>query len=67
MYLFTNPQLKRLSNILDNAGQVVLGSLVLAPLMGSEGSITLIGVASLGSFLVILLWGLSLSLERPVL
>ena len=64
MPLFTNPQLKRFSNIFDNAGQVMFGSLVISPLIVSENPQRLIPVSILGFMLTFFLWWVSLRLER---
>jgi len=64
MSLFTNSQIKRLSNIFDNAGQVTLGSLVLSPLLGSSDANALGAIILLGSILTISLWWIALRFER---
>ena len=64
MPLFTNSQLKRFSNIFDNAGQVMFGSLVLNPLLTPAGLGELIPVTLLGVGLTLFLWWLSLRSER---
>jgi hypothetical protein len=61
MHLFMNSQLKRLSNIFDNAGQVLLGTLVLSPVLSTpEASLVLLGI----SMTVLYSGFLSLKLER---
>jgi hypothetical protein len=64
MPVFTNSQLKRFSNIFDNAGQVMLGSLVINPLLTPASSPGLIPAILLGAILTLLLWWVSLRLER---
>lgn len=58
--ILTENQLKRVSNILDNAGQATLGGLVI-PYLSAWESTTII----YGSILVtILLWTISISIEK---
>ncbi|MFC1622043.1 hypothetical protein ACFL13_01525 [Patescibacteria group bacterium] len=59
--LFTNDQIKRMSNILDNSGQVILGSVVISSLVGPE---KLSGTIIVGIFSVLSVWWISLRLER---
>ena len=64
MFLFTRSQVKRFSNIFDNAGQVFLGSLILSPLLNFSNSKDIVPVISGGAILTFFLWWLSLRLER---
>lgn len=64
MTLHTNSQLKRLSNIFDNAGQVLFGWLVITPVIASAPYSSVLPVSLFGSILTILLWWVSLRLER---
>jgi len=64
MLLFTKPQLKRLSNIFDNAGQVLFGYLVIGPVFGSEGLVRVSAIAVSGIIMTVSLWLISLILER---
>jgi hypothetical protein len=64
MFLFTRNQIRRFSNIFDNAGQVFLGSLVLTPLLDFSNSKDIVTVISGGAILTFFLWWLSLRLER---
>ena len=62
MLQLTKPQLKRFSNILDNAGQVLLGSLILNPLLNPtniSGVIIAVGVP-----MTLVIWWGSLKFER---
>ncbi len=61
---FVNSIRKRLSNIFDNAGQVSLGILVLGPLFNGQDSYKFGAIITLGLFLTISLWWISLRLER---
>ena len=61
--LFTKDQLKRTSSIFDNAGQVVLTTIILPPFVSSVASVDLsVIVLGVGSCLVC--WWLALRLER---
>ncbi len=62
--LFTINQLKRFSNIFDNAGQVFLGSLVISPLVSPSALDELAPVMLAGIGLTFFLWWVSLRLER---
>jgi hypothetical protein len=64
MLLLTKSQLKRLSNIFDNAGQVLLGTLVIGPLISNTGIGKIVGTVSFGILVTVLLWFSSLTLER---
>lgn len=64
MFTFTRNQIRRFSNIFDNAGQVILGSLVLGPLFGPSYRGGLDSMMVGGSVLTFFLWWLSLRLER---
>lgn len=64
MKVFTARQLKRFSNIFDNAGQVFLGSLVINPLLGAPGNVGLVTITSIGAGLTFFLWWVSLRIER---
>lgn len=62
---FTKNQLQRLANILDNAGQVFLATVVLTPFISTVESrdnyVILLGIIlTLGS------WWLSLRIERKI-
>lgn len=63
MYLFTKQQLQRLANIFDNAGQVLLGTSVLTPLIfGVEKENKI--VVLFGIMITLLMWWISLRIER---
>lgn len=55
-------QLKRLSNIFDNAGQVLLGSLILNPLLTPTNVSDVIIIS--GVLMILVVWWVSLKLER---
>lgn len=62
---FTREQLKRLANILDNAGQVFLATVVIAQLIsGLENKNYLVII--LGIIFTISCWWLSLRIERKI-
>ena len=61
---FTTSQLKRFSNIFDNAGQVLLGTVVITPVLNPKPPLGSIGVALLGSCLTLFAWWISLRIER---
>ena len=68
LYIFREPvltsgQLSRLSNILDNAGNVLLAVFVLSPLVSSVDTIGAPMIFS-GVVLTLILWGVSLWLAR---
>jgi len=67
MPLFTKPQLKRLSNIFDNAGQVMLGYLVLDPIISTSGFTKVFVTTSFGILITVSFWLISLILERNYL
>ncbi len=56
---FTKDQLKRLANILDNIGQVLLATIVIPQLFGNTKGLNLIV-----GFAIFMLWWLSLRMER---
>lgn len=61
---FTSNQLKRSANILDNAGQVFLATLVLAPLISGRSiskSMLFLGIGA-----TIFVWWVSLYIERRI-
>lgn len=58
---FTTNQLGRISNIFDNAGQIVLGSTVIAPLFQTNNNVLL---PMFGTLNVIVLWALSIFMAR---
>lgn len=60
-YSFTKNQIKRMANILDNAGQVFLGVATLPPLFTKQFNSSTFAT---GLVLVIFLWWISLRLER---
>ena len=62
--LFTNKQLTRFANILDNAGQVVLASVVLPLLLGTIDLSISRMVIFAGAMGTIVCWWISLRLER---
>lgn len=64
MQLFTSSQIKRFSNIFDNAGQVFLGSLVITPIVNPSELNALSPVIFAGISLTFFLWWVSLRLER---
>lgn len=64
MAIFTPHQIKRFSNIFDNAGQVFLGSLVISPIIGLPNPNELVPVMLTGMCLTFFLWWISLRLER---
>lgn len=57
---FTNNQLKRFANILDNSGQVVLGLLVITPLTSKSYE----NLQAFGVIAVTSVWWISLRIER---
>lgn len=61
--VFTQEQLERISNIFDNAGQVILGIVVVTPLVGGIDKLDIGGVI-LGLVSVLLCWTVSISLAR---
>lgn len=63
MKLFTSSQLKRFSNIFDNAGQVLFGTLVLSPLL----SVPNVLLVLLGIAMTLSAWWISLKFERIAL
>ncbi len=64
MQLFTPSQIKRFSNIFDNAGQVSLGSLAINPIINPSDLRMLTPVILSGISLTFFLWWVSLRLER---
>lgn len=61
--ILTVRQIGRVSNILDNAGQVVLGVAVLSPVIGGVDTAN-IKVVVLGLFTTLFCWLFSIALER---
>lgn len=61
---FSSEQLSRLANILDNAGQVVLGTVVLGPFVSGGLDRLSLFMIILGLSLILLLWTGSLVLEK---
>jgi len=61
--LFTPSQIERIANIFDNAGQVALGVMVLAPLVQGIDK-TNLWVLPLGTFDVVFCWSISITLAR---
>ncbi len=61
--LLTKSQLKRLSNIFDNAGQVLFGYLVIGQLAGSGVFVKLTADIVSGILITVLFWYISLTLE----
>jgi len=64
MPLLTRSQIKRLSNIFDNAGQVFLGSLVVTPILSANVFAGAFATATFGILSTVLMWFISLTLER---
>jgi hypothetical protein len=64
MFIFNRSQIGRLSNILDNAGQVFLGSLVLSPLFDFYSSKDIAPFILGGAILTFFLWWVPSRLER---
>lgn len=64
MLLLTKPQLKRLANIFDNAGQVLFGYLVIGQLFGIGGFVRISATLVSGIIMTVLFWFISLTLER---
>ncbi len=62
MLLLTKPQLKRFSNIFDNIGQVLLGSLILDLLLNPTNTSGVI--ITLGIPMTLVVWWVSLKIER---
>ena len=60
---FTIGQMSRLSNIFDNAGQVILGVVVLSPIISGFDKTNIIVVLS-GMVVMIFCWSLSVWLAR---
>jgi hypothetical protein len=61
--VLTSSQLERLSNIFDNAGQVVFGIVVLSPLIGGIDRINMLVIVS-GVIVMLLLWTVSVWLAK---
>lgn len=61
---FSSNQIKRFSNILDNAGQVVLASVVVQPIVSGLSPISLFTV--FGIITVVVIWSLALLMEGGV-
>lgn len=65
MDLFTTDQLKRVANILDNAGQVTLATIAIPKIFGGKlDSVSSIIYGISGLFVTFLFWWLSLKIER---
>lgn len=60
----TKSQLKRLSNIFDNVGQVLLGTLVLNPLLNPIDEFNSNAILIVGLTATSLSWWVSLKFER---
>jgi hypothetical protein len=63
MLLLTNSQIKRLSNVFDNAGQVLFGYLVIGQVVGSGIFIKVTADIVSGILITVLFWYISLTLE----
>ncbi len=61
--VLTFGQIERISNILDNAGQVILGIMVVSPLVSGFDKLDL-RVVVLGLFSVLTCWIVSIRLAR---
>ena len=61
---FTTDQVKRMANILDNAGQVIFATAVLPSTLGLIDDETSKMLALIGIILTIFCWWMSLKLER---
>jgi len=61
--ILTPGQVERIANILDNAGQVILGVVVISPLVGGIDKLD-IGVVVLGLISVLFCWMISINLAR---
>jgi hypothetical protein len=61
--VLTPSQIERVSNILDNAGQVILGAMVISPLIGGFDKLY-ISVVVLGLIGVLLCWLISIRLAK---
>jgi len=61
--VLTVSQIERVSNILDNAGQVLLGVMVISPLIGGFDKLD-IGVVVLGLIGVLFCWMISIRLAK---
>ena len=61
--VFTLGQFNRLSNIFDNAGQVIFGIAVLSPIISGVASINIL-VILLGGIGLLLSWALSVWLAK---
>jgi len=60
----TRDEIKRLANIMDNAGQVVLGTIVLPGILNAVDQNSLTMLTLVGIPTCTLCWWLSLRLER---
>jgi len=58
---FTKDQIKRMANILDNAGQVSLATIALPYLLGDDINVK---VSVWGTIISLILWWVALRLER---
>ena len=61
MRVFSQSQIKRFSNILDNAGQVIFASVVIQPIVSGAGFATL--TVFNGIVTIAVIWGASLFFE----
>lgn len=62
---FTKDQIKRMANIFDNAGQVVLASVIIPPLLGLfDARSSRVIILFIGMLTTVIFWWLSLKLER---
>ncbi len=61
--LFTANQFKRLANIFDNAGQVIFGIVVVAPIIAGIDKVSVVTLL-LGIVTVLVFWLMSIYFER---
>jgi len=64
MARFTQTQILRLANIFDNAGQVLLATVVLPPIFTQESGRIETNIIFIGMLSTIAAWWISLRLER---
>lgn len=60
MRAFSRNQIQRFSNILDNAGQVVLASVVVQPIVSGSGLLSTLTFS--GIIVALLTWGIAIIL-----
>lgn len=61
---FTNDQLKRFANILDNAGQVVLAAVVIPSILGLIDTASAKTLLLMSTITTVICWWFALRIER---